>query len=794
MLARCEIRRRWRSTVALALLLGAVGAVILATAAGARRSDTALARFNTFSRSSDAEMSIGPNPTASQIRTFRRTPGVAAVAVLHGYGLTVKGDEDATLAIAAPADSAMGTIVDRARLIAGRRADPKAPDEITIGESFAAQQHLGIGDHLEAQSYTPAQVVAGFSGKDPGPPAGPNVRFRVVGIDRRPLDLGDRAASGGVVVLTPAFDTTYPGRIGLYTSVLRVRTQRGAADVPRVVAAARKLWGKEQTFDVQGLAIESEGAHNAIDVLTQALWIFAGVAALAGTIAIGIVLSRDIAHGTLDPSTLRGLGATRGQRVATSGARAMLIAGGGALLAGIGAVWLSPLFPVGLARRADPDVGLHADWLVLATGTLAIALVVLAIAFLAAWRATRPVGSDRVREARRRTSPVVELAARSGLRPTATNGLRMALQAGSGESAVPVRSAFAGAIFGIAGIAAVLVFAASLAHLVATPRLSGWTWDLQISVPTTPGAVCADANDYGLARAPGVEAVSAICYQNIEVDGRPVSGWGFRSLRGSIAPEVVAGRAPRGPGEIALGSVTLRALHKHIGDSVKAHGPNGTRNFSIVGRIVLPTIADAQPLADGASFTNAGLAPILQAGENQTHFVLVRMAPGADPAEVKRRAGAVRQLRIVGGQKASVEINRLEQINWFPLILAGLLATLALAAVAHALVTSVRRRRREIALLKTIGFRRGQVGAMVAWQATTLAVVGLVVGIPIGLLVGRAVWRLVADGLGISTGATLPALWLASTVVATLALVNLIAFFPARAAARTPPAVALRSE
>ena len=58
----------------------------------------------------------------------------------------------------------------------------------------------------------------------------------------------------------------------------------------------------------------------------------------------------------------------------------------------------------------------------------------------------------------------------------------------------PVRSAFAGAIFGIAGIAAVLVFAASLGHLVATPRLSGWTWDLQLSVPTTPGAVCADAN------------------------------------------------------------------------------------------------------------------------------------------------------------------------------------------------------------------------------------------------------------------------------------------------------------
>src|SRR5206468_3082553 len=108
--------------------------------------------------------------------------------------------------------------------------------------------------------------------------------------------------------------------------------------------------------------------------------------------------------------------------------------------------------------------------------------------------------------------------------------------------------------------------------------------------------------------------------------------------------------------------------------------------------------------------------------------------------------------------------------------------------------TSVRRRRRELALLKTIGFGRRQVGATIAWQATTLAAVGLVVGIPVGLLVGRAVWRSVADGLGVATGATTPTVGLILTVLAALALANLIAFFPARNAARTRPAIALRSE
>jgi hypothetical protein len=794
MLAASDIRRRWRGVVALTVLVGAVGVIVLATAAGARRSDAALGRFNTFSRTSDLEISVG-FPTAAQLRTFRRTPEVAAMARLLGYSLTIAAYPE--LAVAAPLDGAFGDVVDRSRLISGRRANPSAPDEITIGEALAGKLHLRVGSHFDMQSYTPRQIVIGFSGGNQGDPAGPRVRLRVVGIVRRPLDLGVRATAGGVVALTPAFNAEFEGRVGLYTEVLRVRTRAGKADIPRVVAKARAMFGRAQAFGVQPLGIETEGAHNAIDVLTLALWIFAGVTALAGAVAIGIVLTRDISSVAVDQSTLRALGTTRGQRIAAIGSRALIIAGAGASLALIGALCASPRFPLGIARRADPDVGFHADWVVLAVGIAVIAGVVLAVAFLAAWRATRPVSSDRAR-ARRRTSPIVELAARAGLRPAATNGLRMALQAGSGESSVPVRSAFAGAVFGVAGITAVLVFAASLAHLVSTPRLSGWTWDLKTEVPTTAGVACVDSRDHGLARTPGIEAVAAVCPRDVQIDGRPVTTWGIRQLRGTIAPEVVAGRAPRGPGEIALGSVTLHAARKNIGDTVNVRGETGARNFRIVGRIVLPAIGSPQPLADGASVTAAGFAPILStANGSETHFLIARFAPGADRAAIERGLAAIaptERLRNIGGPTTAVEVGRVQQINWFPAILAAVLAALALLAVGHALVTSVRRRRRELALLKTIGFGRRQVGATVAWQATTIAAVGLVVGIPAGLVVGRAVWRQVADGLGVSTGATMPTLMLILTVFAALVLVNLVAFFPARNAARTRPAVALRSE
>jgi ABC-type lipoprotein release transport system permease subunit len=133
-------------------------------------------------------------------------------------------------------------------------------------------------------------------------------------------------------------------------------------------------------------------------------------------------------------------------------------------------------------------------------------------------------------------------------------------------------------------------------------------------------------------------------------------------------------------------------------------------------------------------------------------------------------------------------------VQWLVRSLAALLALLALLAVGHSLVTSVRRRRRELAVLKTLGFDRRQVRSTVAWQASTLACIGLVLGIPAGLFVGAAVWRPVADGLGVTSSPPFPALAVMLVVPAAFAATNLLAFLPARAAARIRPAVALRAE
>jgi len=140
------------------------------------------------------------------------------------------------------------------------------------------------------------------------------------------------------------------------------------------------------------------------------------------------------------------------------------------------------------------------------------------------------------------------------------------------------------------------------------------------------------------------------------------------------------------------------------------------------------------------------------------------------------------------------EVPTLGRIAQVPLALAALLAVLAALTLAQTLVTSVRRRRRDLAILKTLGFVQRQVRGAVAWQATALAVVSLVLGLPLGLGLGRWSWTAFADGIGVIPAVAVGALPLALTAIGTVALANVVAAVPARLAARTRPAAILRSE
>jgi ABC-type antimicrobial peptide transport system permease subunit len=128
-------------------------------------------------------------------------------------------------------------------------------------------------------------------------------------------------------------------------------------------------------------------------------------------------------------------------------------------------------------------------------------------------------------------------------------------------------------------------------------------------------------------------------------------------------------------------------------------------------------------------------------------------------------------------------VNFGEAVN-FPLILGFVLAVFGVATLLHLLVVSVVRRRREMGLLKALGFVNAQVGATVLWQATTVALVGIVIGVPLGIVVGRVVWNTFATNLGAVPVAAVPGLTIAVLAIAVLVVANALAVIPAVTSAR----------
>jgi ABC-type lipoprotein release transport system permease subunit len=129
-----------------------------------------------------------------------------------------------------------------------------------------------------------------------------------------------------------------------------------------------------------------------------------------------------------------------------------------------------------------------------------------------------------------------------------------------------------------------------------------------------------------------------------------------------------------------------------------------------------------------------------------------------------------------------------------PIILAAGLAVGAIIALALTLVASVRHRRRDLALLKALGFTPRQLTAAVAWQSTVVATIGIIIGVPLGIVVGRQLWTLFARNINAVPDPTVPVLSVILVAVGALVFANLVAAIPGRIAAHTRTALVLRAE
>jgi ABC-type lipoprotein release transport system permease subunit len=782
--ARAEWRQRWRSFVVLAVLAGFAGGVALAALAGSRRADTAFSRLLESQKTPNVHVTTEERPDPELIRQAARWPGVDVA--MHQVILAITTADSGMLAmrdaIGVAVPFTAGDVHADVPIVEGRPFDERRADELVVNEAMRDALGADVGDRFSLVSLTSQQLESEQAAGEPPTPAGPTQDVTLVGVARSAEDVSD--APDHILFVTPAYYERYGPAIARVEGFgLRVDEDR----LPEIEDRVRSLFGEDAVIDPpddfaarieDGLAVEVDG-----------LRAFALVAAIAGVVALGQALVRQADAMSEQHHVRRALGMTSRQLLASGVTAALPVAAGGALLAAVGAVAGGPLAITGLARQAEPDPGPWFDPIVV-PGAIAVGLAVLAIAAAAlGLAAARGPAGDRTVPAR----PSGGAGVLAALPATVSLGARTALDTRRGPAALPSRPALVGAAVGIAGVVAALTFGTQVDHLLATPKLWGANYD---AIVTTGERATSDERTADvIAGMPDVAAVARFDSMNLavyagdrEVQDEAVTLWAHRGAIPAMVPE---GRAPVAPDEMALGAEVLDRLGVDVGDTVEIDRDGERVALRVVGRHLQPAENDAN---SGILLTPEAFQAL--PGEHDDSGMLVRFRPPVDVETAVHRLGDVgEQVEVtVAADDAPANVDNLDELGALPWALAAFLALLAAIAAIHALMSTTRRRRHDIAVLRVLGFVDGQVRSTLRWQALTIAAVGLIVGVPVGVIAGRRIWSGLAGAIGVVDDWSFPWSVVVVAVPVTVGVAVLLTILPGRAAARVSPGQVLRAE
>lgn len=842
---RATLSRRAPGYLGVVVLIALVGGLGAGAMIGARRTQSAFPAYLRSSNQSDLQLNLqtlgsGANELSASlnanlyhpalIRTFARLPGVRKVAAAPGIlvgPLNAKGQ----LVLAAPLQdntvqtigSVGGEFVDQDRLVAdqGRQFDPRRIGEF-VADSTAARLlgwHLGQTFTMGAYSFA---ALAQSNGAQPSTPPALRFRARLVGIVAIPNDVAHDAVDQYPVdlVFTPALTARAiaDGAAGFttYSFVL----DHGAAQVPAVereIAGAVPT-GSSYTFHVT--SVVEAATELALRPESIALGAFGFIAALAALFIGAQALARGVRLGGADLPVLRALGAPPGVVLTDTLLAPLAAVALGALLAAMVGVLLSPIAPIGAVHQVTPAPGFDLDWTVIGA---VVALYVVGLGTIVTLTARRMVRGRLGDNALRRPSAIVGAAVRLGLPAPAIAGIRFAFDRSAGRDSAPGGAALLGTVLAVAVTVTTLTFGSGLGALVRNPSLYGWNWSYALE--QAAGGNVPPYTEQQLSRDHDVAAYSGFDFADAQIDGVTVPIL-LTTAHASISPPIVSGDRLGANDQIVLGGATLAQLHKKVGETVTA-SYGSPRDYPvyvppttlrIVGVATLPAIGTS-----GALHTSMGTGAIVPIGIvpavmtkalhnsdpnlNGPSIIAVRLRAGvpvgAGLASLRRIASATNRVLDADPQEGGgslgvvaveqpAEIVNYRTLGSTPAILAAGLALGAVVSLGLTLIASVRRRRRDLALLKTLGLVRRQLAMVVSAQATAAALVGLVVGIPLGIAVGGWLWTLFAREIYAVPLSSVPGLQILLVVLGALVFTNLVALVPGQMAARTQTAPLLR--
>ena len=684
--------------------------------------------------------------------------------------------------------------------------DPQRADEVLVQASQA--DGLPVGQVFSLGVYTnAAEAQPGFSTAST-PYRRLNAKIVGFGVSNDAV-VADATDAGGSfdALFTPAFTRPFLDCCTKATDTA-MQVSGGSRGVAEVEAEATSLfdrYGGAGPLNFYVTSVTEAKAERAIRPEAIALGVFGFIAGLATLLIAGQAIGRQLRLRADDLPVLRALG-TSPSMIAAEG----LIGLGvsvvvGALLAVAVAIGLSPLAPIGVVRPVYPDPGVAFDWTVLGLGLVFLAVALGGFAIAAARRQSPHRAAQRQQRAGTRGPGLAHRAATSGLPAPAVVGIGFAVNPGVAGSSVPVRSAILGVSLAVVVLTATLVFGSSLHTLVSRPALYGWNWSFELVAGGGSSDIPQRQVTQLLQHDPDVDAWAGVYFDTLDLDDVQVPVLGA-TPGAPVAPPILSGHPFDAPDEVVLGARTLAQLHKHLGDTVLvSSGGTAPTRLRIVGTAAMPAIGSNGThleMGTGALLSSTLIPSIdrtpLDAPVTGPNAIFVRLRRGASAGTLHQIADEMSNTSDGGVDVVPVqrpaEIINYRSLGTTPALLGGALAVGAASAFGLTLISSVRRRRREVALLKTLGFTRRQLAAVVAWQSSVAVAIGVAVGVPVGIVFGRWLWDLFAQNIDVVPAPTVPTASIVLISLGALVLANLVAAVPGLIAARTKTASLLRAE
>jgi ABC-type lipoprotein release transport system permease subunit len=767
---RCRLRSLAGAYAGLAVVVAITFAVVLTLLAGAVRTLSAPDRY---SASRDVRFDASVEQISGRPRTSE-VEGLDAVDQVHAatfvFGAVVPqgaGLEEAARALVfAGSHAAFGTA-----LVDGREPDPAAPHEFAATRSFVRATGASLGDRFDL--WVIPQGPADASGFDAVDQATRLLRGTLVGIIDGPSELQD----GYPLVAFPA-GVLDLGDVGVAATqnVVSIAPGRTLDDLR---AQLDELPDASQFGIDRGDWVPSV-VRSSVSAYGQGLAVLAGIAAVATIVVVGQLLSRQVRLSEDERLVLRSMGMTRGQVAGDPllGAAVSTVVGA---VAAVGLAYLaSGLFPTDFVRHVEPDPGRRFETLALLPGAFAVAVLVLAWVFVAI------VVSGREPSGARQASVIDALAQRAP--PRAATALRLAFTRQARDSTRP-RAAVVGAAAVVAVLFGAVTFGASLAGLVDRP--SRWGQNFDLTLGQGGGPLSEDARA-ALEEDPDVAAVSLFGTVLTTVGAQGFDVTGVLSVLGSTAPHVFEGRLADGADELAIGRVAARRLGVGVGDDLTVVGPSGAQTLTITGVAVIPGVEGGDGVGEGGLVTLDGLLRIdPSAGPTAAG---IRLRPEASPDAARQRLSETTGMAVGPGFDRPGVILNVGRVRSIPYLVAAVLGVLVLLNLAHHLILSLQRRRRDIAVLQALGADGRWVTGVVHWQASLFTLLVVALGTPVGIMAGRVVYRAFVARIGAVDTVTVPIGVVAGALVGLVLLANVIAAPSAHQARRRPPSGALTEE